>query len=34
MHPVDTLSVWGDYYTRLYGLYTYGDSIASGFWHD
>lgn len=32
--PRETLSVWGDYYTRLYGLYTYGDSIASGFWHD
>lgn len=32
--PRATLSVWGDYYTWLYGLYTYGDSIASGFWHD
>jgi len=32
--PTQTLSVWGDYCTRLCGLYTYGDSVASGFWHD
>ncbi len=32
--PRETLSVWGDCYTRPWGLYTYGDTIASGFWHD
>ncbi len=28
------LSVWGDYYTRLWGLYTAGNTLASGIWHD
>jgi hypothetical protein len=32
--PEDTISVWGDYYTRLEGLYTGGDHFAAGIWHD
>jgi len=32
--PTETISVWGDYHTRLCGLYTYGDTLAQGFWHD
>jgi hypothetical protein len=34
LFPTSTMSVWGDYYTRLYGLYTYGNTPALGFWHD
>ncbi|MGQ9881305.1 MAG: hypothetical protein ACUVSV_10655, partial [Armatimonadota bacterium] len=32
-HPTDLVSVWGDYYARIWGVYTATDSFSPNFWY-